>query len=324
MVLAEDGEAGFEVGLAEDEEAVELVDAAEFLVVEPDEDVVDLDAGFGGGGIFFDGVDHDAGALAELVEAGDAFVDGDVLAGDADVAATDAALLDEPAGDEFGGFAADGEADALGGGDDGGVDADDLGAGVEEGAAGVAGVEGGVGLEDVVDEAAGAGGEGAAEGADDAGGDGVFEAEGIADGDGDLADVDFAGIAEGEVGEIREIDAEDGEVGVGVVADDFGAGFAEVGGLDADFVGAVDDVAVGHDEAVGGDEEAGAAAAGAIFGAGLDVEDGGAGLPDGGDDGVGVGVEELVVGGRVGRTAGGVAVGLAEDRVHRADYAHVG
>ena len=61
-----------------------------------------------------------------------------------------------------------------------------------------------------------------------------------------------------------------------------------------------------------------------FFGARLDVDDGRAGLAHGGDHGLGVGVEEFAVGGRVGRTAGGVAVGLAEDRVHRADYAHVG
>ena len=83
----------------------------------------------------------------------------------------------------------DGEAEALGREDDGGVDADDFAAGVDERAAGVAGVEGGVGLDDVVDEPAGGAAEGSAHGADDAGGDGGLEAVGIADGDHELADL---------------------------------------------------------------------------------------------------------------------------------------
>ena len=45
----------------------------------------------------------------------------------------------------------DGEADVLGAGDDGGVDADDLAAGVDQRPAGVAGVDGGVGLDEVVE-----------------------------------------------------------------------------------------------------------------------------------------------------------------------------
>ena len=190
-----------------------------------------LHARLGRGGILLDGVDENAGALPQLVEARDAFVDGDVLPGHADVAAPDAALLDQPAGDELGRLAADGEADALRRGDDRGVDADDLAARVEQRAAGVAGIERRVGLQDVVDQPAGAGGEGAAERADDAGGDGVVEAERIADGDGDLADADFAGIGEAEVVQVGQIDAQDGEVGVGIVADEVGARFAAVGRL---------------------------------------------------------------------------------------------
>ena len=100
------------------------------------------------------------------------------LAAEADVAAADAAVFDEPRGDPARGVARDGEADALRGADDGGVHADDLAAGVDERAAGVAGIERGVGLEDVVDEPAGSAAQRAAEAADDAGGDGLLETHG--------------------------------------------------------------------------------------------------------------------------------------------------
>ena len=64
------------------------------------------------------------------------------------------------------------------------ADADDVRAGVGQGTAGVAGVEGGVGLDDVLDDAGGgaaAGGQRAPEGADDAGGDGPGQPERAAD-----------------------------------------------------------------------------------------------------------------------------------------------
>src|SRR5688500_12031643 len=176
---------------------------------------------------------------------------------------------------------------------DGGVDADDATARSDEGAAGVAGVEGGVGLDDVLDDAlAVGGGEGAAEGADDAGGDGGLEAVGVADGDGHLADAQAVRIAEGGGGELLGVvalDAEDGEVGGGIGADDFDLEAAAVGRDGFELAGVLDDVVVGEDVAVRGQEEAGAGAAdfeGTAAGAHLaedgDVDDGGA---DAGDDG---------------------------------------
>ena len=84
--------------------------------------------------------------------------------------------------------------------------------------------------------------------------------------------------------------------------------------------GAVDDVAVGQDEAVGREDEAGAAAVAgraggvprraAAFVADVEVDDGGAGLRDGADDGLGVGVEQRRVRRRAGGgTGGGTAPG---------------
>src|SRR5258708_25891841 len=75
------------------------------------------------------------------------------LAGYADEAARDAAVADQPRGNERRSVDADGEADPLRLGDDGSVDADDFAARVDERTAGVAGIQRGIGLDDVVDQA---------------------------------------------------------------------------------------------------------------------------------------------------------------------------
>ncbi len=90
---------------------------------------------------------------------------------------------------------------------DEGGDADDFAARVEQRAAGVAGIDGGVGLDGVFDRGAGRAADGA-DGADDAAGHGAGEAEGIADGVDLLADDEVAGIGEGgglEVGGVVDL-----------------------------------------------------------------------------------------------------------------------
>src|SRR5882762_6666362 len=91
-----------------------------------------------------------------------------------------------------------GEADAGGGAAgrvNGGIDADDFAARIDERATGIAAVDGGVGLNGFVDEGGLAGLHGAANGADYAGGERALEAEGIADGENLLADLQTGGIA---------------------------------------------------------------------------------------------------------------------------------
>ena len=92
-----------------------------------------------------------------------------------------------------------GEADALAARIDGGVDADHLAAEVEERPAAVAGIDRGVGLDEVV---VGARADGAAFGADDSEGDRVAEAERIADGDHVFADAERVARSERRGGEI--------------------------------------------------------------------------------------------------------------------------
>ena len=189
---------GWAVGGFGGEEAVEFVDAGDGCGAEGDDDVSGLDSGLLCWAGFLDVVDHDGGVDGEFVFVDEAAGQRDVLAGDADPAAADAAVEQELGGDEFGGVDADGEAEALRGHDGRGVDADDLAARVDERAAGVAGVEGGVGLDDLVHHAAAGGAHAAAEGADDSGGDGELESVGVADGDGELAD--FEGLRSSEGG----------------------------------------------------------------------------------------------------------------------------
>ena len=115
------------------------------------------------------------------------------LRGDADEGAAHAAVADQFAEDEARGVAGDGEADALRAGDDRGVDADDLAARRDQRAAGIAGIERGVGLDDVLDHAAGdASGSERPSAEIDAGGHRPLEAERIADGDDKLAAAEVA------------------------------------------------------------------------------------------------------------------------------------
>ena len=78
---------------------------------------------------------------------------------------------------------------------DRGVDADQFAAQVDQGAAGISGVNGGIGLDEilvavVVEYAA------AAECADDPGSDGLTQAEGVADRHDEISDPELLGVAE--------------------------------------------------------------------------------------------------------------------------------
>ena len=158
----------------------------DFLAVVFEHDVAVLEAGLVGGAFGHDVADERAGGVLELELFGQRR--GDVLDHDAEVAAGDMAVLDEAVHDVAGEVGRDGEADALvaaGAAEDGGVDADEPALDIHQRAAGVAGVDGRVGLDEVLivldAEVA------AARGADDARGDGLADAEGIADGEHDVA-----------------------------------------------------------------------------------------------------------------------------------------
>ena len=143
------------------------------------------------------------------------------------VARIDEALVDQGLEDATDRVDGDGEADAGGLADlavDGGRHADDPAAGVEQRAAGVAGVDGGVGLDDALDLAAVLGVERAVEAADDPGRQCPFQAEGVADGEDLLADPQLVAIAQGDREELvgGGVDTDHGHVVVRVGADDLG------------------------------------------------------------------------------------------------------
>ncbi len=162
--------------------------------------------------------------------------------------AIDAAGLQELLGDAAGDRRRHGEADALTLADDHRVDADHLAVEVDERAARVARVDAGVGLEVVLDrvdaDAA------AALGAEHAGRHAVAEAEGRADREDPLADARRVAVAEVCLLEVLRVDANHGEIGRRVAADDPRRKHPAVTEADGDRPRVFDDMVVGEDRAV--------------------------------------------------------------------------
>ena len=135
------------------------------------------------------------------------------------------------------------------------IDANDFAAHVDQRTSGVAGVDGGIGLNE-------ASGRAAilrerirtVESADNAAGYGEAESEGVAEGKHGLAGAQSGGVAPGSVGKIASVDLDDGEVGKRIGTDKFGVHDAAIlqGNVDVDC--AIDDVIVGDDVAIGRDE----------------------------------------------------------------------
>lgn len=90
--------------------------------------------------------------------------------------------------------------------------------------------------------------------------------------------------------ELGCVDAQHGQIGVRVIADERCGKLAPVEQRDADVVGVVHDVAIGDDETVGGKDEAAAVAAAPAMPC-LDTDDGGANPFGGCSYGLGIGVE---------------------------------
>ena len=129
-------------------------------------------------------------------------------------------MLEQLRQNVLGGTDGNGETDSLGRGDDGGVDADHPAASVDEGAAAVAWIQGGVGLNDVVDQVSSDAAQRSAQRADDAGRDRGIEAIGTADGDDQLSDAQIGRVAEGRIGQRRSLGLHHGQVGPGIGADE--------------------------------------------------------------------------------------------------------
>lgn len=200
----------------------------------------------------------------EFVGFGDVRSEVDVIG--AGVSSSDFAGRDEVLESAFDARNGDGEADAVGVGAGRSVNTDNFASSVDEWAAGVAGVDGGVGLDHVGEvlgggEIAAIGGEGAAGARDDAGSDSVLIlAESIADSDDLLAGVDGLGVAESDSREIGDVfNFEEGDVVHGVGTDEFDVFISRaVVEDDGDRAGTFDDMLVGEDVAVASDDHASA------------------------------------------------------------------
>ena len=113
--------------------------------------------------------DQHTAVVRQFVKSNDARMERHVLASHTDRAAPDVAVLDQPTRDEMRGVARDGEADSLGRQDDRGVHADDFARAVQKRTAGIPGIQGRIGLDDLVHQTAGLGTHRASERADDSG-----------------------------------------------------------------------------------------------------------------------------------------------------------
>ena len=184
---------------------------------------------------------------------------GDLLDAHAEPAAAQFAELAELIDDADDRLRGHREADAdraAGRRDDRGVDADHFAVDVEQRTAGIAAVDGGVGLDVVV---IGAGVDVAVARRDDAGRHRAAEAERIADRHHPVADAHLVGIAELHRHQrLRRLELQHREVGLLVDADQLGLDLGAVVEDDLDLVGIRDDVVVGDDDARGIDDEAGA------------------------------------------------------------------
>ena len=142
-----------------------------------------------------------------------------------------------------------------------GVDADDVAVGIEQRSAAIAGIDGGIGLDHVLERASVFIGDRTVKRADNAGGERTFEAERIADGQDFLADLQRVGIAEAENRQaFARLDLHESEI-VAVIGKHH-AGFVLflIGQGHGELMAAQYDVVVGENFAIGTDDSPGIAA----------------------------------------------------------------
>ena len=263
-----------------------------------------LDPGARRGRIRLDAADHHGAFLDEACRVPQPPRNRGLLRGDADEGTAHAAVAYQFAEHEIRGVGGDRKTDALCPHDHRGIHADDFAVRRHQRTAGIAGIERGVGLDDVVDEPAVARAQRAAERRDHAGGHRRFETERIADGDHELATFEALGIAERRGRQRHRLDdPHQSEVGVGVIADEARGQVLAVRGCHLDAGRRTGDMAVGQDQPVGRHDDArSSAAAGRAsglssgwFGVDGEADHGRADTIDHVDDGARIGIEERLV-----------------------------
>jgi len=184
---------------------------------------------------------------------------GDLLNAHAQLAAADLAILGQLVHDVAGHVRGDGESNpdiAAGGRKNLAVDPDQLALRVHQRAAGVALIDGRVGLQKVLEAAVAQTGL-AALGADDAHGHRLSESERIAYRQADIADADLVRIAQRKHRQAGGLDFQQSQVAGRVGTNQLGGKGAPVAQIHGDLFRAVDYVMIGDDVSVGGDDHAG-------------------------------------------------------------------
>ena len=178
-----------------------------------------------------------------------------ILAGHADIAAPNFSVANQPARHEFRGVTCDRETDSLCRPDHGGVHPNNFTRRINERSARIARVQGGISLDDIVDQAARLRMHGASERADHARCDARLKAERIPDGNYNLPDAQVFRVGQSDVGQVWRIDANDREIGIGIISDQLSVVFASILQIHPDLGRAVHDVPVGQNESVRRDDE---------------------------------------------------------------------
>ena len=229
------------------------------FAVDLEDHVTGPEAGAGGRSIGIEVADEHAAGAVEPQGLGK--VRGHRLTGKSEPGTHDLALVE--GGAEHGAHHAGGDREAdtagvAGTGVDRRVDADDLAREGNERAARIAGIDGGVGLQEeavVIDADLRACG-----GRDDARGHRLSDAEGVADGEHDIAHFGVVLFGKRGLGEglVPGFQAQHRKIGAGIGEHHLGVEFASVGEHDLDHVRLADDVIVGDDDAFRAHDDAGA------------------------------------------------------------------
>lgn len=180
----------------------------------------------------------------------------DRLRCDAEMSPPNAPMDNELAQHELGRVARDGEAKPLGPSDNGRVDPDNLSSAGHERSTRVAGVQGGVRLNHVLDQAPFLTAERPAQSRDDPGSDSRIEAERVSDGHDQLPALENAGVAQRRNGHAaRHLGTQQSEVGVDVLAKHDRACCVTVGQCQSQLSCARDHVGVRKQKPVMGNDE---------------------------------------------------------------------
>jgi hypothetical protein len=231
------------------------------MITQSDDDILFLNACLIRGSILFDGNNFNAGFLREAELSSLQARNRDRPAMETKVAPDDPAMFHELGQDILRHVNGNGEANPLSRLNNGRVDADHLPPAVDEWAAAVAWIQGGIGLNDIVDKVARDAPQGSAQGADDTGRHRRFKSVRTANRHDQLTDTQLGRITQNGMRYLAGVGLHDGQVRPGIIADDATIDLLAVAKADTNMLVAPDDVMIGQKEPIGREEDARSAAA---------------------------------------------------------------